>query len=73
MTLDQDGAWQLGDLALLDFEDASGACANGTAGMNTTLRGTVPEGEYTGLSFTIGVPCAGSGFRRQSPSGSRNQ
>jgi uncharacterized repeat protein (TIGR04052 family) len=56
MTLDQDGAWQLGDLALLDFEDASGACANGTAGMNTTLRGTVPEGEYTGLSFTIGVP-----------------
>jgi uncharacterized repeat protein (TIGR04052 family) len=58
IALDQDGTWQLGDLALLDFEDATGACANGTAGTNTTLRGTVPEGDYTGLSLTIGVPFA---------------
>ncbi|MCU0904085.1 MAG: metallo-mystery pair system four-Cys motif protein [Tabrizicola sp.] len=58
IALDQDGQWQLDGLALMDFEDASGACANGTAGVNTTLRGTVPEGDYTGLAFTIGVPFA---------------
>ena len=56
--LDQDGQWQLDGLALLDFETASGACANGTAGTNTVLRGTVPDGDYTGLAFTIGVPFA---------------
>ncbi len=58
IALDQDGQWQLDTLALLDFEDASGNCANGTAGTNTTLRGTVPAGEYTGLAFTVGVPFA---------------
>jgi uncharacterized repeat protein (TIGR04052 family) len=58
IALEQDGQWQLDGLALLDFEDASGACANGTAGLNAALRGTVPEGEYTGLAFTIGVPFA---------------
>lgn len=58
LSLEQDGQWQVGDLALLDFEDASGACANGTPGLNTTLRGTVPEGAYTGLALTIGVPFA---------------
>lgn len=58
IALEQDGQWQLDGLALLDFEDASGNCANGTAGTNSTLRGTVPEGDYTGLVFTIGVPFA---------------
>lgn len=56
IALDQDGQWQLNTLALLDFEDATGACANGTAGTHTALTGTVPEGAYTGLAFTIGVP-----------------
>lgn len=56
IALEQDGIWQLGELALLDFEDATGFCANGTGGTNTTLRGTVPEGDYTGLAFTVGVP-----------------
>lgn len=58
IALEQDGQWQIGDVALLDFEDASGACANGTPGLNTTLRGTVPEGSYTGLAIAIGVPFA---------------
>ncbi len=58
IALDDDGQWQQGSLALLDFEDGSGGCANGTAGTNTTLRGTVPEGDYTGLALTIGVPFA---------------
>lgn len=58
ITLEQDGQWQLEGLALLDFEDATGGCTNGTPGMNTALRGTVPDGEYKGLAFTIGVPFA---------------
>ncbi|MFN6980226.1 MAG: MbnP family copper-binding protein, partial [Gemmobacter sp.] len=54
--LDQDGTWQVETVALLDFEDATGTCINGTPEINTTLRGTVPEGAYTGLAFDIGVP-----------------
>lgn len=56
IALEQDGKWQLDDLALLDFEDGSGGCSTGTAAMNTTLRGSVPEGEYVGLSFALAVP-----------------
>ncbi|NYS26199.1 metallo-mystery pair system four-Cys motif protein [Rhodobacteraceae bacterium 2376] len=56
IALDQDGIWQLDNVALLDFEDATGTCVNGTPDMNTSLRGTVPAGEYTGLAFDIGVP-----------------
>ncbi|MEF3046430.1 MbnP family copper-binding protein [Pseudotabrizicola sp. L79] len=56
IALDQDGKWQLDDLALLDFEDGTGGCATGTAEINTTLRGTVPEGDYVGLGFALAVP-----------------
>lgn len=56
VALEQDGAWQVENIALLDFEDGTGSCANGTPQVNTTLRGTVPEGEYRGLEFEIGVP-----------------
>jgi uncharacterized repeat protein (TIGR04052 family) len=56
--LEQDGVWQLGDLALLDFENGQGPCRNGTAAMNTSVRGTVPAGHYQGIEFTLGVPFA---------------
>jgi uncharacterized repeat protein (TIGR04052 family) len=56
ISLDQDGTWQFANVALLDFEDATGTCVNGTPAINTTLRGTVPAGDYTGLAFDIGVP-----------------
>lgn len=57
--LNQDGKWQLDDVALLDFEDASGACRNGTPEMNSQVAGTVPAGhQYRGLRFTLGVPFA---------------
>jgi len=56
LELEQDGKWQLDDLALLDFEDATGSCANGTPDVNRTIRGKAPEGAYTGLRFTLGVP-----------------
>lgn len=54
--LEDDGVWQRDGLALLDFENGSGPCVNGTAGMNTSLRGTVEAGDYTGLRFVLGVP-----------------
>jgi uncharacterized repeat protein (TIGR04052 family) len=57
IALEQDGKWQVDDIALLDFEDGTAGC-NGTGNpdMNTSLRGTVPEGEYQGLAFNIAVP-----------------
>lgn len=58
ISLDQDGIWQLDDVVLLDFENGTGPCRNGTAGMNAEVRGTVPAGRYVGLRFTLGVPFA---------------
>ncbi|WP_437275585.1 MbnP family copper-binding protein [Sorangium sp. So ce375] len=56
LSLEQDGLWQFQDVVLLDFEDKSGSCANGTEPTNGLVRGTVPAGEYDGLSFKLGVP-----------------
>ena len=57
LTLAQDGVWQLDDLALLDFEDGTGACQDaGTAELNDVVVGTAPAGDYTGLRFVLGVP-----------------
>ena len=54
--LEQDGKWQHQNVALLDFEDGTGACDNGTTETNTSIVGTVPEGDYQSLQFTLGVP-----------------
>lgn len=54
--LEQDGKWQYQNVALLDFEDGSGVCDNGTAETRTMVLGTVPEGNYESLQFTLGVP-----------------
>jgi uncharacterized repeat protein (TIGR04052 family) len=56
LALHPDNQWQQADLALLDFEDGTEACDNGTTEINTALRGTLPAGDYRGLRFTIGVP-----------------
>lgn len=60
VTLDQDGLWQSANVALLDFEDKSGTCENGTAPTNTSVKGTYDTGhdevDFTGLKFRIGVP-----------------
>jgi uncharacterized repeat protein (TIGR04052 family) len=55
VTLDTDETvWQLQNVVLLDFEDG---CADlGNEPMNTVVTGTVPEGTYDGLRFTMGVP-----------------
>lgn len=56
LALTQDGAWQYEDLALLDFEDKSGPCSNGTTATRHEITGEAPEGPYTGVRFTLGVP-----------------
>lgn len=56
VTLDQDGLWQYENVALLDFENKTGACANGTTETNKVVRGVVPEGTYVGVGFKLGVP-----------------
>jgi len=56
LRLEQDGAWQSGDVVLLDFENKVRPCNNGTTATNMTVRGTVPPGEYAGLRFAVGVP-----------------
>jgi uncharacterized repeat protein (TIGR04052 family) len=54
--LEQDGKWQLDDVALLDFEDGTWGCVNGTPDVNDHVVGHVPSGRYSGLRFTVGVP-----------------
>ncbi|MCB9742747.1 MAG: metallo-mystery pair system four-Cys motif protein [Alphaproteobacteria bacterium] len=56
VTLDDDDVWQDGVVALIDFEDATAGCANGTGPVNVEAKGRVAEGEYVGLRFTLGVP-----------------
>lgn len=52
--LEDDGRFQNGAVALLDFEDGCGEMGN--ADLNTTIRGVVPTGDYVGVRFRMGVP-----------------
>ncbi len=54
----QDNTWQYQDVALLDFEDFTGGCQDGTPETNTIIHGTVPAGTYDGVAFDIGIPDA---------------
>lgn len=57
MMLHDDGQWQFSGVALLDFEDGTGSCADGgTADLNAMVHGELPSGEYSGLRFNVGVP-----------------
>ncbi|MCC0179392.1 metallo-mystery pair system four-Cys motif protein [Waterburya agarophytonicola K14] len=56
LELEQDGKWQYENTALLDFEDGTDGCDNGTTETNSTIVGTIPEGDYQSLQFTLGVP-----------------
>ncbi len=58
VALTQDGAWQLDDIALVDFEDQTGTCTNGTPQVRTVVQGTAPAGVYAGVKFVLGVPFA---------------
>lgn len=56
LTLDS-SVWQAQGVALLDFENATGACT-GTSETNTTLTGTIPSdgSNIVGIRFTVGIP-----------------
>lgn len=56
LELEQDGKWQYQNVALLDFEDGTNGCDNGTEETRTMVMGTVPEGDYKSLQFTLGIP-----------------
>jgi uncharacterized repeat protein (TIGR04052 family) len=53
--LDQDGTWQYENVALLDLRKD---CGSGTLPTNTVVKGAVPNENYTGLCFKVGVPYA---------------
>jgi uncharacterized repeat protein (TIGR04052 family) len=56
VSLTQDGVWQYENVALIDFENATGAC-QGTPETNTQIVGQVETTEtITGIAFTVGVP-----------------
>lgn len=59
LTLEEDNKWQHRGVALLDFEDKTGACT-GTKDVNSQVRGTVPSGNkgWNGIRFKLGVPFA---------------
>lgn len=56
--LDDDGVWQSGGVALLDFEDGGSGCDGGNAPTNARLVGTIAESAaaITGVRFRVGVP-----------------
>jgi uncharacterized repeat protein (TIGR04052 family) len=61
MTLTPDNRWQTDAVALLDFEDQTGTCVNGTPDVNTTVRGQVSmtqaqAADVDGVKFKVGVP-----------------
>jgi hypothetical protein len=57
--LAQDGIWQHQNVALIDFENGTGPCRNGTTATNTAVRGQVPAGDYVGVELTVGVQLHG--------------
>ena len=48
--------WQNDAVALIDLEDGSGACQNGTSGTSDHVLGVATARAYRGLRFTVGVP-----------------
>jgi len=56
LQLASDGRWQSDPVALLDFEDGSGHCRNGSSATHTRVVGMLPQGDYRGLKFRVGVP-----------------
>ena len=57
LALEQDGLWQVDNVALLDFEDGTASCSEiGNAALNGEVIGTAPAGDYVGVRFDMGVP-----------------
>lgn len=50
--------WADRDVALLDFENGSASCANGTPETRDHIVVRAPAGDYRGVAFALGVPFA---------------
>lgn len=50
--------WEHHGVTLLDFENGTGPCANGSAELNGVVQGQAPAGDYRAVRFTLGVPFA---------------
>jgi len=48
--------WQNDAVALIDLEDGTGACMNGTPEVTAEIIAVAPPRDYRGLRFTVGVP-----------------
>lgn len=51
-----DNKFQSQGVVLLDFEDQSGECSNGSKETNALVHGKIAEGSYSGIAFGIGMP-----------------
>lgn len=59
VTMLDDDMFQRHNVALLDFENKSGLCQNGTTQTHTVILGEAPEAsDYVGLRFVVSVPFA---------------
>lgn len=56
LELQQDKTWQRDSIALLDFEDGTGACETNSPQMHTKIVGKAKEQDYVGIKFTVGIP-----------------
>lgn len=56
LVLEQDGLWQYENVALLDFEDGTAGCRNGTPQTRDRITGIAPDGRYGAVRFVLGVP-----------------
>lgn len=56
INLVENGRWQGNGIALLDLEDGTGHCVNGTPDINDTVRGSIRQGDFRALQFVVGVP-----------------
>lgn len=51
-----DGKWQSAEVALLDFTDGTGNCANTSGEENRAVQVLIPQGQWVGIRFRLGVP-----------------
>lgn len=56
--LEQDGKWQTGSVALLDYATTQANCANSSSPDGETrkvVRGVIKRGDYSGIEFALGL------------------
>jgi uncharacterized repeat protein (TIGR04052 family) len=58
LELEQDGKWQTGNVALLDYATTESNCAKSSspdAETRKVVRGVIKKGEYIGIEFALGL------------------